>query len=633
MHQWKWDETLSYTCADQPNAVFHPKTESMGILKEEVTQISGSVCRASFITKSNKIGTLCDSSMEDFAKFIEHKATAYNELSGFNISQNGQLHTCSQWTILQVKNDVYWWGIIPYEQRVKAMEKLKKHGSGKREELTVGSMVVMKKQPVYRAGTKAVKLLDNEPRIGEVTQDIHKIEDSKVEFKIIYSGHNDERPDKTDESVSRKRQYDQMVKGAIETEKWNLKRVIFLPEVGKDEVLGKIARIDGNICAVNFGDPKSQSDEIDSNSIMSKNMRFLLKEDLCLWSKSTRLVEITQWKPKKITLSTGAKVIAADIDEEGFVHLITHTQSSKKAQPDRVRPIQYGTFDIGKNEMTHSVTLPTTAQSFQVKETGPILDHTFGDCPVILLDALKVHHPLFFNASRILQDPEWFWLGLPPIRTLSSSLYYPPSFDAQKKEKAFVALVVFKRQILSQTLLENIPELVKVLLQVLTEKYAEFEPLVEGIYEEIVDGQRNIIHTCIDGSKKRKKSDPLIDINHSILQLVDAVEAIYDSDMAQNLHTILLAKLTEKAQRTTVIRKPMDSNSLKYLPQFWHSSIHTDPTDPMALELPGEFFSASTSTATATEPTARPTESTMAILLNSSIIGHQLYNLLKWKVQ
>ena len=34
--------------------------------------------------------------------------------------------------------------------------------------------------------TKAIKLLDNEPKIGELTQEIHKIDcDAKVEFRII----------------------------------------------------------------------------------------------------------------------------------------------------------------------------------------------------------------------------------------------------------------------------------------------------------------------------------------------------------------------------------------------------------------------------------------------------------------
>ena len=78
------------------------------------------------------------------------------------------------------------------------------------------------------------------------------------------------------------------------------------------------------------------------------------------------------------------------------------------------------------------------------KDQAPALDHTFGDCPVILLDALRVHHPLFFNAGKILQDPEWFWLGLPPIRALSSSIYNVPSFVDPQKERAFVALVVLK---------------------------------------------------------------------------------------------------------------------------------------------------------------------------------------------
>ena len=62
---------------------------------------------------------------------------------------------------------------------------MKKNQIGKQENLAVGSLVVMKKQPIYKSGTLAVKLVDNEPTIGQVTADIHKMDEGKLEFKII----------------------------------------------------------------------------------------------------------------------------------------------------------------------------------------------------------------------------------------------------------------------------------------------------------------------------------------------------------------------------------------------------------------------------------------------------------------
>ena len=35
LHQWKWDETLPFICSKDQDQVFHPKSDSLGLLKEE----------------------------------------------------------------------------------------------------------------------------------------------------------------------------------------------------------------------------------------------------------------------------------------------------------------------------------------------------------------------------------------------------------------------------------------------------------------------------------------------------------------------------------------------------------------------------------------------------------------------
>ena len=70
--------------------------------------------------------------------------------------------------------------------------------TGKRqEEMEIGSAVCLKKQPIYRAGTRAVKLLDNQPKIGELTHDATKYDDVQLEFKILHCDmlfHSDSPP-------------------------------------------------------------------------------------------------------------------------------------------------------------------------------------------------------------------------------------------------------------------------------------------------------------------------------------------------------------------------------------------------------------------------------------------------------
>ena len=324
--------------------------------------------------------------------------------------------------------------------------------------------------------------------------------------------------------------------------------------------------------------------------------------------------------------------------------------------------VQYGKYDLNKSETPSVlVTLPTTIASFNTGTQQPIIDHTFGDCPVILLDALKVHHPLFFNQSGILQDPEWFWLGLPPITALSSSIYNVPQYVDAKRDKAFVALVVFKRQILMPLILANYGHLVKIILEILTEKYAEFEALVETIYHEIIDGQRNILHAAIDGQKTAAKKEDkkhqsiqdqidqhlgMGDSSRDIKQMrknqqaqeialasvIEAIGALFDANLARSLHQLIMAKLTPTQERTSVIKKT-DALIGPTSEQMASEDIYWGTSELNRLQQKYPTFEASSSddvdlftfSGTQLQPKSEPT---LNILLNSSLIEVQLNNLL-----
>jgi hypothetical protein len=166
--------------------------------------------------------------------------------------------------VVVVKNEVFWYGIVPFEQRKRQIEQAFKQTNKKQDELTVGSLVCCKKQPVYRAGTRAVKLLDNQPKIGELMHDANKYDDISLEFKILtldeLFGTDSPEPSETEKEIAddmkpanRKRRYEEIETAKLETEKWNLKQIVFLQEEGKSkESVGKIVKIDGSICAVSF---------------------------------------------------------------------------------------------------------------------------------------------------------------------------------------------------------------------------------------------------------------------------------------------------------------------------------------------------------------------------------------------
>ena len=470
LHQWCWYEQLPFVSATNPSKIFHPKTEELGLADEMVTKMSGSVVRCSVITASNRIATIADASIAPHEPLVEHVATVFPELGDLSTAE---ISTCSQWTLVTVRNEVYWWGIIPFEQRRRQLDQIQKSSTKRQEEMEVGSVVCLKEQPIFRAGTRAVKLLENQPRVGELTHDVLKYTNSEHEFKVLstdqlFDAYTPSPPPSSNDDMvhedkygtqGKKRKFDEMEASKVPTEKWPLKHVIFLPDENSQNkmVVGKIVRMEGNICAVSFNGAERIKDE---------SLKLLMKDEIMLVGQGSRSPDMVQKTPKKLNIGSNQKVISATIDEESTVHLLMkHTALNK---------IQYGKYDIGKAEFTSSPTsLPTTPSSFELAgrhAPGPPaeIDHTFGDCPVLLLDAARVHHPLFFTDST-LQDPEWFWLGLPHINALSTSIYNMPHYAGERRERAFVAIVIFRKQILTPIIMSNIPELVRALLTIFHE--------------------------------------------------------------------------------------------------------------------------------------------------------------------
>lgn len=82
--------------------------------------------------------------------------------------------------------------------------------------------------------------------------------------------------DKGEKPNIRKRKFEEMDSARVETEKWNLKHVVFLPEQSSGsggEIVGKIVRMDGNICAVSFNG---------ADNIQDAQLKLMMKEELCL---------------------------------------------------------------------------------------------------------------------------------------------------------------------------------------------------------------------------------------------------------------------------------------------------------------------------------------------------------------
>lgn len=99
----------------------------LGLQNERIMGLSACGVRASVFTESNKVATWVDDTLNSVASKLEHPAQTFPE---FQTDKIVSLHTCSLYTCARLESSaLYWWGIMPFGQRKKMLEKTKKKKS------------------------------------------------------------------------------------------------------------------------------------------------------------------------------------------------------------------------------------------------------------------------------------------------------------------------------------------------------------------------------------------------------------------------------------------------------------------------------------------------------------------------
>lgn len=111
----------------QNPSIRHPKVIPLGLQNERIMGLSACGVRASVFTESNKVATWVDDTLNSVASKLEHQAQTFPE---FQTDKIVSLHTCSLYTCARLESSaLYWWGIMPFGQRKKMLEKTKKKKS------------------------------------------------------------------------------------------------------------------------------------------------------------------------------------------------------------------------------------------------------------------------------------------------------------------------------------------------------------------------------------------------------------------------------------------------------------------------------------------------------------------------
>lgn len=120
LHQWRWCDQEPYKNHENPS-IFHPKTQSLNLIYEKVCQISATSIRCTIATESNRVATWMDELLGHSGNKLEHAAISFPEFAHEKIHS---LYTCTLYTVVRTENNnLYWWGVLPFEQRKRLWEK------------------------------------------------------------------------------------------------------------------------------------------------------------------------------------------------------------------------------------------------------------------------------------------------------------------------------------------------------------------------------------------------------------------------------------------------------------------------------------------------------------------------------
>jgi len=172
----------------------------LGLSHEKVTCISSSSIRCSVATESGKVATWLDESISHVASRLEHSTTAFHDVfQGHKITK---LITCNLYTVAVTDcNSVYWWGVLPFNQRKKLWDKYRSkskkttRGTGSTSnpsgnnsapstsEITVDSQVLMRVAPMYQNGSIGFTVHGGIPKVGQLLNSAWSLTD-KCRFKV-----------------------------------------------------------------------------------------------------------------------------------------------------------------------------------------------------------------------------------------------------------------------------------------------------------------------------------------------------------------------------------------------------------------------------------------------------------------
>ncbi|XP_048881123.1 E3 ubiquitin-protein ligase UBR5-like isoform X6 [Brienomyrus brachyistius] len=624
LYQWRWAEPEPYRNS-QNLSLHHPRTSFLGLTNEKITFLAANSIRATVATESNKVATWVDDTLSTVGSKLEHSAQAFAELQGERILS---LHCCALYTCAQLEHSLFWWGVVPFSQRKKMLEKARaknrkpKSGAGMSSvpNISVGTQVCLRNNPLYHVGTVAFSVSSGIPKVGVLLESVWNMNDScRFQLRSPESLRNMEKSSKTQEakadskldllktemgpppspastcsdtssiassaSLPYKRRRSTPApkeEEKLNEEQWPLCEVVFVEDV-KNAPVGKVLKVDGAYVAVKFpgtsSSVSSQSaapSDSDPSSLL-QDCRLLRIDELQIVKTggTPKVPDCFQRTPKKLSIPEKAEILAVNADSKG-VHAVLKTGSW----------VRYCVFDLatGKAEQEHS--FPTSSVAFLGQNERNVAIFTAGqESPIVLRDGNGTIYPMAKDCTGGIRDPDW--LDLPPISSLAMGVHSLSNLPANStvKKKAAVIIMVVERPAIMQHILRCDYEACR-------QYFCNLEQgphTLAALLGHRCDGNRNVLHTCVSAcfpvSNKETKEEEEAERSerNTYAERLSAVEAIANaiSVVSNNSSGNRPGSSGTRGLRLReMMRRSLRPTSLSRHESGPPSNDHQDPTSP-----------------------------------------------------
>ncbi|XP_031552973.1 E3 ubiquitin-protein ligase UBR5-like isoform X3 [Actinia tenebrosa] len=507
LYQWRWSDPMPYAgdCTSGGSTVFHPRTRSLGLADEKVVAISASTIRASALTETGKVASWIDETLASVAGKLEHTAQNFNEVTTEKITA---IHTCSLYTCAQTATGaLLWWGVLPFQQRKKLLEKARARARRNRTTFTScivpGVQVCMRSCPLYHPGSVGFNISTGVPRVGYLMESAWNLEE-KCRFRVspqpgVPSGRTVEERSSNETDMPTilglKRKKDSLPETIDRSiEEWELKNVIFV-EDKQNIPVGKVLKVDGAYAIVRFPYKSgsthpampSSAESVDEVQQLLQDTRILRKDELQLVKSSAanKIPDCIQRTPKLLSIPVGSKALSVAVNCKG-VHVLLKSSSS----------VRYALYSLASSKPEAGGTMPADCSTF-LSQTGSRdikLRSTGCDSLLMMTDPNGTLFPLCRNFIGSIKDPTW--IDIPPLQCLGVGVTsLRPGTEC--KSRAIVVVMAMEPQKLMSYVLDCDYEGIQNFLELMGSSAASTNSLLDLALKERCDGNRNILHACV----------------------------------------------------------------------------------------------------------------------------------------